>query len=139
MMRNAIGMAGDVFGHDDIDHGFDEYHQTPPGDDLHAYQASADSEEDYSQADASATTNLASAKLMTAAQLKGGDAARQPLDPEAFSEGMLVTHPEYGTGTIMTLHGRKHKRQATVKFFGEERARGFVVLHSRLCPVARQR
>ncbi len=49
------------------------------------------------------------------------DAAKPPkkrFPASMFQQGMLVSHPEYGTGKIVALSGQGKKRQATVEFFG---------------------
>ena len=55
-------------------------------------------------------------KLLTAAQMAGESVSRR-VDPELFQFGMLVSHPEYGSGKIVALSGRGLKRTASVDFF----------------------
>ncbi|MEC8507391.1 MAG: UvrD-helicase domain-containing protein, partial [Planctomycetota bacterium] len=50
-------------------------------------------------------------KLLTAAQMAGESVSRR-VDPELFQFGMLVSHPEYGSGKIVALSGRGLKRTA---------------------------
>lgn len=56
------------------------------------------------------------AKLQTAAQMAGDDSKSNRVDPESFRHKQLVIHPEYGTGTIISLSGSGAKRVAIVKF-----------------------
>lgn len=56
-------------------------------------------------------------KLMTAAQMAGESESKR-VDPELFQFGMLVSHPEYGSGKIVALSGNGLKRTATIDFFG---------------------
>lgn len=55
-------------------------------------------------------------KLLTAAQM-AGESVNRRVDPELFQFGMLVSHPEYGSGKIVALSGRGLKRTASVDFF----------------------
>jgi hypothetical protein len=77
-------------------------------------------------------------KLMTAAQMLEPSAQR--LDPEArtpveaFQLGMLVEHPDYGTGLIKSLSGKDKKRVAVVCFAHTECS--FQLAHSPLRPIA---
>lgn len=78
--------------------------------------------------------------LTTAADLgKRNGAATEPAGPatppEAFSHGMIVNHPEYGSGEIIALSGSGAKRQATVRFHRGARQRKFVLAFSHLAPV----
>jgi hypothetical protein len=43
-----------------------------------------------------------------------GDASFATTHPDAFREGMLVRHPEYGLGKIVALSGIGPRRTATV-------------------------
>ena len=43
--------------------------------------------------------------------------AARRFPPDSFQPGMLVNHPEYGAGKIVTLAGQGKKRMATVEFF----------------------
>ena len=79
---------------------------------------------------------VAAGVTTAAALLDGEGAAGKPqakIDPDVFSLGMAVTHPEYGLGKIVTLSGAGSRRKATVRFAtaGE---RPFVLVHSPLRP-----
>jgi DNA helicase-2/ATP-dependent DNA helicase PcrA len=56
--------------------------------------------------------------VMTAAEL-ATDAATEsiPVEVDDFSEGMLVTHPQYGPGQMTSLSGRGDKATCKVQFF----------------------
>lgn len=74
--------------------------------------------------------------LTTAAALAGDDretAPVEPLDPNVFTQGMRVVHPEFGLGKIVALSGNGKQRTATVNFVtnGE---RTFVLAFSPLRP-----
>ena len=74
--------------------------------------------------------------LTTAAALAGDDEAPtnvEPLDPNVFTQGMRVMHPEFGLGKIVALSGNGKQRTATVNFVtnGE---RTFVLAFSPLRP-----
>ncbi len=61
------------------------------------------------------------AKICTAAELLGEANQIPPppaptVPPESFRSGMLVTHPDYGPGRIISVSGTGDKRTATVKF-----------------------
>ena len=47
---------------------------------------------------------------------------------------MIVKHPEYGYGEIVTLAGVGPKRIASVKFYDYEEEKKFRLLHSPLEP-----
>ena len=55
--------------------------------------------------------------------------------PDVFHQGMLVTHPEYGAGTIIALSGQGVKRSAVIRFLrgGEKK---FLLIHAHLTPLA---
>jgi DNA helicase-2/ATP-dependent DNA helicase PcrA len=63
------------------------------------------------------TAAVSGVKLMTAAQM-AGETETKRVDPELFQFGMLVSHPEYGSGKIVALSGNGLKRTATIDFFG---------------------
>lgn len=73
--------------------------------------------------------------LTTAAEMlqaQSGAARRFP--PSAFRQGMMVTHPSYGSGMILTVSGAGTKRTARVQFFGDAEERSFLLAHSPLVP-----
>jgi DNA helicase II / ATP-dependent DNA helicase PcrA len=74
--------------------------------------------------------------LVTAAEMdRAGTTEMRRVPPEAFHQGMMVRHPEYGLGKIVALSGSGPRRSATVAFFasnfGERR---FMLAQSDLCP-----
>ena len=81
------------------------------------------------------TWKVAAASVTTAAALM--DEKRTPgtdrVDPDTFTLGMAVSHPEFGLGKIVTLSGAGKQRKASVRFAtaGERR---FVLVHSPLRP-----
>jgi DNA helicase-2/ATP-dependent DNA helicase PcrA len=71
----------------------------------------------------------------TAAEM-AGEADDPPKFPvEAFRQGMVVIHPEYGLGKIVAIGGSGTKRTASVRFSNETRT--FRLAHSPLRPVGR--
>lgn len=75
------------------------------------------------------------AALTTAAQLAAEPGAAMAVSPDAFSQGMLVLHPEYGLGKIVALSGSGARRTATVDFASSAGQKRFVVAQSPLRPV----
>ena len=47
---------------------------------------------------------------------------------------MVVEHPQYGPGTIIALSGEGPKRNAVVRFFGDQSERTFRLAFSDLTP-----
>jgi DNA helicase-2/ATP-dependent DNA helicase PcrA len=76
-----------------------------------------------------------STRLMTAADLlkQQGQGSASSHSPAAFQEGMLVRHPEYGSGLILKVTGSGVKRTATVQFAEVEKK--FRLLHAPLEPI----
>ncbi|MBX7166947.1 MAG: UvrD-helicase domain-containing protein [Pirellulales bacterium] len=73
--------------------------------------------------------------LQTAAELGGATKRRLPALPlDAFRQGMRVTHPTYGAGTIAALSGSGSWRVALVRFDREEASRKFILERSELRP-----
>jgi DNA helicase-2/ATP-dependent DNA helicase PcrA len=75
--------------------------------------------------DSPAAVRVVAASIKTAAALsressdKEGLAVTEPLPrvaPDAFKQGMTVTHPEYGPGKIVALSGSGKNRRATIQF-----------------------
>ena len=91
----------------------------------------------YEQPIVDATVPTSSApRVMTAAEMLGeSTTGRGRADPEAFVQGMLVSHPEHGLGKITALSGSGEKRSATIQFFNPSRQRRFRLVHSHLQPV----
>lgn len=96
------------------------------------------------------TKRLAAKALTTAAamerSLRGSDGIergtrdvdrgatdRPRVSPEAFQQGMIVSHPEYGPGRIVALSGAGKNRRATIQFatVGEKK---IILVHSTLRP-----
>jgi DNA helicase-2/ATP-dependent DNA helicase PcrA len=71
--------------------------------------------------------------LVTGADLLAQQARRR-ISPQAFKHGMTVEHPEYGPGTIVALSGEGTKRNAVVRFFGDQVERSFRLAFSDLLP-----
>jgi len=73
--------------------------------------------------------------LTTAAELANGGEPSQPVSPEAFHQGMLVRHPEYGLGRVVALGGAGSSRKATVDFPPPAGRKKFFLQRSPLRPV----
>jgi DNA helicase-2/ATP-dependent DNA helicase PcrA len=76
------------------------------------------------------------ADLQSAAELFESEPNQPRVPPERFQRGMIVTHPKYGSGTIVSLSGEGAKRQAKVRFYGESDTKTFRLAHSPLQVVA---
>lgn len=74
-------------------------------------------------------------KLTTAAALFQQGGSKPRISPDTFSMGMLVNHPEYGTGKIVALSREGVRRQASVVFFADGKERRFMLIHAHLQPV----
>lgn len=76
------------------------------------------------------------AQLTTAAHL-AGDADETPphAEPDEFRPGVLVKHPEYGLGKVLSVSGSNVKRTATIQFFTPMNQRTFQLQHSPLVPI----
>ena len=80
----------------------------------------------------------APAKIVTAAEMLDGGIAKPPQVPlDQFKLGILVSHPEYGTGKIIALGGDGKKRMATIDFFkhGQEK---ILLAYAQLIPIVSQ-
>jgi DNA helicase-2/ATP-dependent DNA helicase PcrA len=75
-----------------------------------------------------------SGPLLTTAAAMAGEAPRQSGAPDAWREGMLVSHPQYGLGRVVALDGVGQNRKATVEFPGSGK-RKFVLRSAPLQPV----
>jgi DNA helicase-2/ATP-dependent DNA helicase PcrA len=73
--------------------------------------------------------------LVTGADLLSQQAGRTRISPNVFKHGMTVEHPEYGPGTIVALSGEGPKRNAVVRFSGDDSQRTFRLAFSDLMPV----
>ena len=80
-------------------------------------------------------------KLMTAQELSHGPEkqfapqADPQVDPDCYQPRMIVRHPEYGLGRIVTIHGTGQRRTATIHFFSLGRQHTFYLAHSQLRPL----
>jgi DNA helicase-2/ATP-dependent DNA helicase PcrA len=73
--------------------------------------------------------------LVTAAELhRAGPSAAPEFPPDAFAQGMVVRHPEYGLGKIVALSGNGLRRTATVHFASEAGEKKFILVKSALRP-----
>jgi DNA helicase II / ATP-dependent DNA helicase PcrA len=77
----------------------------------------------------------AAIRLMTAAEMVGGEERGAVVPLDAFHAGMVVSHPEYGLGKIVALAGAGPKRTATVQFAAGAGSRSFRLALSPLRPV----
>jgi DNA helicase-2/ATP-dependent DNA helicase PcrA len=99
------------------------------------WQEQAWQRDDAAPVDSGTAAGALNVHLTTAAELAGDAQSGPVISPEAFSQGMLVRHPEYGLGTIIALSGSGMLRTATVRFPGESGPKKFVLRQSRLQPV----
>ena len=109
---------------------FHDQWDEPPAADQHPAAAGAASQ-------AVPATVAPAGKMITAAQMLGEPDApvqQKPIDPEAFTLAMIVSHPKYGLGKIIALGGSREKRTATVQFIGPAGECKFRLAHSPLRP-----
>ncbi len=134
-------------------HGARGFRDTPVGDEDWSHEQvedlpvwkdfSSDNEPGDAQDEAHAGASAAPVslpKMMTASQMLGGDASaadspKVRANPDDFSQGMIVSHPEHGAGTIVALSGEGRKRKATVQFFNGEPAAVIHLAFSNLVPM----
>lgn len=93
-------------------------------------------DDDFGEQVAERNGGVFPAGIVTAAQMLENEpdrAVRFP--PHVFQQGMMVTHPEYGSGTIVAVSGTGSKRKAQVEFTDASIARIFVLAHSPLTPL----
>ena len=124
---------------DEWDDVTDEDHADEFADDATDFDPSTfDDEPTIQLADGAEPTlqSLGEASITTAASLAGEannvtETRREPVDSNAFAQGMRVKHPEYGLGKIVALSGEGDGRTATVNFVmsGEKK---FILVHSDL-------
>jgi len=116
------------------------YPDDPPADELEFAEESTNRETDLTRPAAAkppARELPPAARVLTAAALMGAAAEPRPRTPvDVFAQGMIVSHPERGTGKIIALSGEGTKRAATVQFFHEQRPCKFMLAFSDLRPVA---
>jgi len=81
------------------------------------------------------TTAAELAASATETQTESTVATQPPrFPPDAFDEGMLVRHPEYGLGKIMAVSGFGPRRTATVNFVTGAGQKKFILEKSTLRP-----
>jgi DNA helicase-2/ATP-dependent DNA helicase PcrA len=119
----------------------DEASQLEWEDDVPSFQVFDDDDppgqlpEDEADTSSAAVSN----PLMTAAELAGSKTTT-PLrcSPNAFQQGMVVMHPKYGVGKIVSLAGSGPKRTANVQFASEPAPITFRLAYSPLRPAIRR-
>jgi len=73
--------------------------------------------------------------LATAAEMHRPEAAELTrVPPDAFHQGMIVRHPDYGLGKVVALSGSGVKRSATVAFASAAGQKKFMLAQSPLRP-----
>ena len=73
--------------------------------------------------------------LATAADLHRAEAAELTrVPPDAFHQGMIVRHPDYGLGKVVALSGSGARRSATVAFASAAGQKKFMLAQSPLRP-----
>ena len=77
-----------------------------------------------------------SIRLTTAAEL-AGDAVLPAIDPDEFTQDMIVRHNQFGLGRIAALSGNGTTRTATVDFIAPPERRRFVLSEGELRPLKR--
>jgi DNA helicase-2/ATP-dependent DNA helicase PcrA len=90
--------------------------------------------------DNESSIRVVAATIKTAANLSraaGGEsdvADELPrISPDAFKQGMTVTHPEYGPGKIVALSGSGKNRRATIQFAAAGQKK-IILAHSKVRP-----
>lgn len=79
------------------------------------------------------------ARIVTAAEFAGQkSAAAEGAHPDDFVLGLVVRHPEYGLGKIVSLSGSGVRRTAMVAFATCTTMRKFVLAQSELVPISRR-
>ncbi|MCA9206664.1 MAG: ATP-binding domain-containing protein, partial [Planctomycetales bacterium] len=81
-----------------------------------------------------AETATVASVLRTASEMLEQPRAGAHYPPHVFRKGMIVEHPDYGSGTIIALAGSGKKRMATVEFFGTGEEHTFRLAFSPLSP-----
>ena len=103
-----------------------------------SYQPEVDDVPDWDPPPAETPEIPTDAKITTGARLAGAQVATGPsVAPEAFDQGMTVTHPDYGPGKIIDVSGSGTNRRATVAFAAVGQKK-FVLAKSPLRPVRRE-
>ncbi len=76
------------------------------------------------------------AGVVTAAQMLESQPHKiERFPPHVFQQGMMVTHPELGSGTIVSVSGTGVRRKAQVEFADGSIVKTFVIAHSPLAPL----
>ncbi|MHB8899319.1 MAG: ATP-dependent helicase [Thermoguttaceae bacterium] len=73
-------------------------------------------------------------RLTTAAEL-AGESGLPPVDPDAFTQGMVIRHAQYGLGRVTALSGSGTERTATVDFISPAVRHRFALAGGELRPV----
>ena len=116
----------------------DEYSQAPPAGGPSTFDDAPREPINEQPAPARKQRIAANFKLTTASEMidqASGETLQRP-DPEIFENGMVVAHPRYGIGSIVSLGGSGKKRTASVRFADESRERQFFLSYCDLKPVA---
>jgi DNA helicase II / ATP-dependent DNA helicase PcrA len=82
---------------------------------------------------AAAAANLGTG-LRTAAEM-ANNGRREPVDPDVFRQGMVVLHPQYGMGKVVSLCGDGGERSATIDFASAAGRMNLALAGSELRPV----
>jgi DNA helicase-2/ATP-dependent DNA helicase PcrA len=133
--------------HFDDEDSDDDYSSDPGFDDVEAF-ADVDAEDqpagkrplwsddDFVQDASEPFPDQLAAKLVPASRLeRAPQGETRRYSPHIFQQGMLVSHPEYGTGTIVLASGTGVKRKVRVQFDDSGEAHSFVLIHSPLEPL----
>jgi DNA helicase-2/ATP-dependent DNA helicase PcrA len=73
--------------------------------------------------------------LQTAAEMLAGNRCRNNIDPDVFTQGMVVLHPEYGLGKVVALGGSGGERTAMIDFASAAGRKKMTLAGSPLRPV----
>ena len=122
-----------------LNNDFDVDVEYPESWDIEVDQSDDDDVNQLSQedriAESTSTPNAPSlGSLKTAADLMASQQQFDMVQPEIYSTGMIVTHPEYGSGRIVSLSGSGKRRMASVEFFMDGLEQSFVLAHAKLTP-----
>lgn len=75
-------------------------------------------------------------RLTTAAEL-AGESPQPPVDPDEFTQDMVIRHPQLGLGRVTALSGSGAERTATVDFIAPPARHRFVLAEGQLRPIKR--
>lgn len=107
------------------------YYAADPAEDLHA----ADPWDDVSDEQVNSLTDLQEHEAFTTgSELETARDGTPRVPPHLFRQGMIVDHPDYGSGTIIAVSGTGKKRSATVNFFSDGIERSYYLAYSPLTP-----